>query len=183
MCKRQTDQSSVYSENISIMKVLSEIWQHTADFYLVVLSYWFSKIATMFKKWAYYILFLLSLARIHSRKLPNESTASSKNLLLFFSVCFAVWKNHHMRTVTNYFIVNLSFADILVTITCLPASLVVDITETWFFGDTLCRILPYLQVSVWGKQLKQYWMNRINAPHKDLNKKANQRQLHKSIML
>ncbi|KAI4894519.1 hypothetical protein NFI96_016921, partial [Prochilodus magdalenae] len=55
------------------------------------------------------------------------------------------WKNHHMRTVTNYFIVNLSFADILVTITCLPASLVVDITETWFFGETLCRILPYLQ--------------------------------------
>uniref|UniRef100_A0A8C9RXK2 Orexin receptor type 2 n=2 Tax=Scleropages formosus TaxID=113540 RepID=A0A8C9RXK2_SCLFO len=60
-------------------------------------------------------------------------------------VCFAVWKNHHMRTVTNYFIVNLSFADVLVTITCLPASLVVDITETWFFGETLCKVLPYLQ--------------------------------------
>lgn len=51
-----------------------------------------------------------------------------------------------MRTVTNCFIVNLSFADVLVTITCLPASLVVDITETWFFGNTLCKILPYLQV-------------------------------------
>lgn len=51
-----------------------------------------------------------------------------------------------MRTVTNYFIVNLSFADILVTIICLPASLVVDITETWFFGKTLCKIVPYLQV-------------------------------------
>lgn len=53
-----------------------------------------------------------------------------------------------MRTVTNYFIVNLSLADILVTITCLPASLVVDITETWFFGKTLCKVLPYLQVSI-----------------------------------
>ncbi|CAL9687986.1 unnamed protein product [Knipowitschia caucasica] len=60
-------------------------------------------------------------------------------------VCFAVWKNRNMRTVTNYFIVNLSFADILVTIICLPASLVVDITETWFFGKTLCKIVPYLQ--------------------------------------
>ncbi|XP_023684890.1 orexin receptor type 2 isoform X1 [Paramormyrops kingsleyae] len=60
-------------------------------------------------------------------------------------VCIAVWKNRHMRTVTNYFIVNLAFADILVTITCLPASLVVDITETWFFGETLCKVLPYLQ--------------------------------------
>lgn len=63
-----------------------------------------------------------------------------------FSVCFAVWKNRHMRTVTNYFIVNLSFADVLVTIICLPASLVVDITETWFFGNTLCKVVPYLQV-------------------------------------
>ncbi|XP_076022315.1 orexin receptor type 2 [Genypterus blacodes] len=60
-------------------------------------------------------------------------------------VCFAVWKNRHMRTVTNYFIVNLSLADVLVTLTCLPASLVVDITETWFFGNTLCKIVPYLQ--------------------------------------
>ncbi|XP_040282743.1 orexin receptor type 2 [Bufo bufo] len=60
-------------------------------------------------------------------------------------VCVAVWKNHHMRTVTNYFIVNLSLADVLVTITCLPATLVVDITETWFFGKTLCKVIPYLQ--------------------------------------
>ncbi|MEE6476598.1 hypothetical protein FKM82_011134 [Ascaphus truei] len=50
-----------------------------------------------------------------------------------------------MRTVTNYFIVNLSLADVLVTITCLPATLVVDITETWFFGKTLCKVIPYLQ--------------------------------------
>ncbi|ELK34770.1 Orexin receptor type 2 [Myotis davidii] len=60
-------------------------------------------------------------------------------------VCVAVWKNHHMRTVTNYFIVNLSLADVLVTITCLPATLVVDITETWFFGNSLCKVIPYLQ--------------------------------------
>uniref|UniRef100_UPI00398F16F7 orexin/Hypocretin receptor type 1-like n=1 Tax=Pristiophorus japonicus TaxID=55135 RepID=UPI00398F16F7 len=60
-------------------------------------------------------------------------------------VCFAVWKNHHMQTVTNYFIVNLSLADVLVTAICLPASLVVDITETWFFGQTLCKVIPYLQ--------------------------------------
>ncbi|XP_067863045.1 orexin receptor type 2-like [Heptranchias perlo] len=60
-------------------------------------------------------------------------------------VCFAVWKNHHMQTVTNYFIVNLSLADLLVTAICLPASLVVDITESWFFGQTLCKVIPYLQ--------------------------------------
>ncbi|KAM4835756.1 orexin receptor type 2 [Thomomys bottae] len=50
-----------------------------------------------------------------------------------------------MRTVTNYFIVNLSLADVMVTVTCLPATLVVDITETWFFGQSLCKVIPYLQ--------------------------------------
>ncbi|XP_028936750.1 orexin receptor type 1 [Ornithorhynchus anatinus] len=60
-------------------------------------------------------------------------------------VCLAVWRNHHMRSVTNYFIVNLSLADVLVTAICLPASLLVDITESWFFGQTLCKVIPYLQ--------------------------------------
>lgn len=52
-----------------------------------------------------------------------------------------------MRTVTNYFIVNLSLADVLVTTICLPASLLVDITESWLFGPALCKVIPYLQVS------------------------------------
>lgn len=63
------------------------------------------------------------------------------------TVCLAVWRNHHMRTVTNYFIVNLSLADVLVTAICLPASLLVDITESWLFGHALCKVIPYLQVS------------------------------------
>lgn len=63
------------------------------------------------------------------------------------AVCLAVWRNHHMRTVTNYFIVNLSLADVLVTAICLPASLLVDITESWLFGHALCKVIPYLQVS------------------------------------
>lgn len=63
------------------------------------------------------------------------------------AVCLAVWRNHHMRTVTNYFIVNLSLADVLVTAICLPASLLVDITESWLFGRALCKVIPYLQVS------------------------------------
>lgn len=68
-------------------------------------------------------------------------------LLLLSTVCLAVWRNHHMRTVTNYFIVNLSLADVLVTAICLPASLLVDITESWLFGHALCKVIPYLQVS------------------------------------
>ncbi|CAL8299874.1 unnamed protein product [Merluccius merluccius] len=101
-------------------------------------------------------------------------------------VCFAVWKNRHMRTVTNYFIVNLSFADVLVTLTCLPASLVVDITETWFFGNTLCKIVPYLQtisVSVSVLTLSCIAQDRWYAICHPLMFKSTAKRARKSIVL
>lgn len=62
-------------------------------------------------------------------------------------VCYVVWRNAHMRTVTNLFIVNLSVADLLVIIVCLPPTALVDITETWYFGVAMCKIVHYIQVS------------------------------------
>jgi hypothetical protein len=63
-------------------------------------------------------------------------------------VCMAVYRNHSMRTVTNYFIVNLAVADLLVLLICLPPSVLWDVTQTWFLGLKLCKAVPYLQVSV-----------------------------------
>lgn len=59
-------------------------------------------------------------------------------------VCFAVWRNTKMRTITNMFIVNLSVADLGVIIICLPSTLLVDVTETWFLGTTFCKIHLFL---------------------------------------
>lgn len=61
-------------------------------------------------------------------------------------VCVAVYRNHTMRTVTNYFIVNLAVADFLVILFCLPPSVIWDVTMTWFFGIAMCKIVLYLQV-------------------------------------
>ncbi|NP_001127714.1 neuropeptide receptor A16 [Bombyx mori] len=60
-------------------------------------------------------------------------------------VCVAVYRNHSMRTVTNYFIVNLAVADFMVILFCLPATVLWDVTETWFLGEGLCKVLPYFQ--------------------------------------
>ncbi|XP_063109890.1 orexin receptor type 2 [Cavia porcellus] len=101
-------------------------------------------------------------------------------------VCVAVWKNHHMRTVTNYFIVNLSLADVLVTITCLPATLVVDITETWFFGQPLCKVIPYLQtvsVSVSVLTLSCIALDRWYAICHPLMFKSTARRARNSIVV
>lgn len=53
-----------------------------------------------------------------------------------------------MRTVTNYFIVNLAVADFLVILICLPPTVLWDVTDTWFMGTLACKIVLYLQVSI-----------------------------------
>ncbi|XP_047540080.1 orexin/Hypocretin receptor type 1-like [Vanessa atalanta] len=60
-------------------------------------------------------------------------------------VCTAVYRNHSMRTVTNYFIVNLAVADFMVILICLPPTVLWDVTKTWFFGTAMCRIVLYFQ--------------------------------------
>lgn len=62
-------------------------------------------------------------------------------------VCFVVHNNRDMRTITNLYIVNLSTADLLVIIACLPATVIGDITETWFLGRIACKIIPFIQVT------------------------------------
>ena len=64
-----------------------------------------------------------------------------------FLVCWAVWRNHNMRTVTNVFIVNLAVGDFLVILLCLPPTLVQNITTTWFLGSVMCKTLLFLQVN------------------------------------
>ncbi|CRK91360.1 CLUMA_CG005033, isoform A [Clunio marinus] len=60
-------------------------------------------------------------------------------------VCLAVYTNHSMRTVTNIFIVNLAVADFFVILLCLPPTVVWDVTETWFLGEVLCKVVIYFQ--------------------------------------
>ena len=61
-------------------------------------------------------------------------------------VCFAVWRNHNMRTVTNVFIVNLAVGDFLVILVCLPPTLIQDVIESWFLDTGTCKCVLYLQV-------------------------------------
>lgn len=63
-----------------------------------------------------------------------------------FLVCFALWRNRSMRTVTNIFIVNLALSDLTIIIVCLPPTLIADATESWFMGRAMCKIVLYLMV-------------------------------------
>ncbi|XP_076066622.1 neuropeptide SIFamide receptor-like [Oratosquilla oratoria] len=60
-------------------------------------------------------------------------------------VIAVVFRSPRMRTVTNYFIVNLAVADVLVIVFCLPATLVANIYHPWILGWFMCKMVAYVQ--------------------------------------
>ena len=62
-------------------------------------------------------------------------------------VCYIVLAYQRMRTVTNFFIVNLACSDILMAILCIPFSFVSNmILHYWPFGKIMCPVVTYAQV-------------------------------------
>ncbi|KAG5675442.1 hypothetical protein PVAND_005346 [Polypedilum vanderplanki] len=62
--------------------------------------------------------------------------------LFVISVVFRVPR---MRSVTNLFIANLAFADVLVIIFCVPATLMSNLFVPWILGWFMCKTVPYVQ--------------------------------------
>lgn len=57
-------------------------------------------------------------------------------------VIYVIVTNHDMRTATNVFLGNLSIADLLVLLVCMPPALVeLHARDVWYLGDTLCESL------------------------------------------
>ncbi|XP_034256149.1 QRFP-like peptide receptor [Thrips palmi] len=69
-------------------------------------------------------------------------------LVALFANClviFVVFKYHYMRSVTNYFLVNLSFADLLVTLICMPMAVGQNVSKLWIYGEVMCMLTTYFQ--------------------------------------
>lgn len=63
-------------------------------------------------------------------------------------VCMAVIFQREMRTVTNFYIVNLAVADLLVSLICLPLNAMNGVSMSWFLGQPMCKFLGFFTVSV-----------------------------------
>ncbi|KAJ4919263.1 hypothetical protein JOQ06_007889 [Pogonophryne albipinna] len=61
-------------------------------------------------------------------------------------VILAVVCNRHLRTPTNYFIINLALADLLLGSTVLPVSASLEILDHWVFGRVFCDVWAALDV-------------------------------------
>nr|XP_057931666.1 alpha-1D adrenergic receptor [Doryrhamphus excisus] len=64
------------------------------------------------------------------------------NILVILSVLC----NKHLQTVTNFFIVNLAMADLLLSIVVLPFSASLEILGCWVFGRVFCNIWAAVDV-------------------------------------
>ncbi|XP_071836991.1 orexin/Hypocretin receptor type 1-like isoform X2 [Apostichopus japonicus] len=58
-------------------------------------------------------------------------------------VCMAVIFQREMRTVTNFYIVNLAVADLLVSLICLPLNAMNGVSMSWFLGQPMCKFLGF----------------------------------------
>ncbi|KAM6923671.1 alpha-1A adrenergic receptor-like [Xenentodon cancila] len=68
--------------------------------------------------------------------------AIAGNILVILSVVC----NRHLRTPTNYFIINLAIADLLLGTTVLPVSATLEILNYWVFGRIFCDIWAAVDV-------------------------------------
>ncbi|KAI5694101.1 hypothetical protein M8J75_010700 [Diaphorina citri] len=63
-------------------------------------------------------------------------TAILGNLLVIISVI----KHRKLRIITNYFVVSLAFADLLVALCVMPFNAIVSLTDEWYFGYFMCDV-------------------------------------------
>lgn len=64
-------------------------------------------------------------------------------------VCLVVSQRRDMKNSTNYFLVNLSVADLLVLLVCSPSALIeIYSKEIWYLGKFMCKMVPYLENTV-----------------------------------
>ena len=59
-------------------------------------------------------------------------------------VCHVIIKNRRLHTVTYVFIMNLSLADLCITVLNIPLTVVKIVTDRWVFGDVECKIVNFV---------------------------------------
>ncbi|XP_067126537.1 growth hormone secretagogue receptor type 1-like [Centruroides vittatus] len=65
-------------------------------------------------------------------------------------VPLVVFKNKELRNSTNIFLINLSIADLLVLLVCMPSVLIElhSKPEVWILGEEMCKTVPFVELVV-----------------------------------
>jgi len=60
-------------------------------------------------------------------------------------VALTIAQNRRMRTLTNVLLLNLSIADLLLSVFCMPFTLVPTLLQDFIFGPVVCVLVRYMQ--------------------------------------
>ncbi|XP_062607128.1 QRFP-like peptide receptor [Saccostrea cucullata] len=64
------------------------------------------------------------------------------NSLILLMVCL---KRSTRKSITNFFLVNLAVADLLVTLVCIPLTVGRHVYTPWMYGEFLCKAMDFVQ--------------------------------------
>nr|AXF50641.1 CCK/sulfakinin receptor 1 [Crassostrea gigas] len=88
---------------------------------------------------------------------PPHESLSSETAAVCYAVIFVLAlvgnilviatlvQNKRMRTVTNVFLLNLSFSDLLLAVFCMPFNIIPMLMRNFVFGPTVCYLSRYFQ--------------------------------------
>ena len=68
------------------------------------------------------------------------------NVVAFFGnllLCYAVYRNHRLRTLTNMFVIALAVSDILMSTCCMPFAVATLWNGRWMFGEVFCEFYAF----------------------------------------
>ena len=84
------------------------------------------------------------------------------------SLFLIVYKDRHLQTITNLFILNLAAVDILVSLLSMPVTVVTITSERWVFGHTACVALGFFTLLSFIASVMSLGMIALKDLHKDL---------------
>ncbi|XP_028397591.1 neuropeptide FF receptor 2-like [Dendronephthya gigantea] len=100
-------------------------------------------------------------------------------------VCFVICRRMKVKTVTNYFIMNLAVSDLLYTL-CIPFDVYATVNDAWPYGAIMCRVLYPAQtatITVSGFTLTALSVTRFWAVLKPLRRQLSVKQASSVIAL
>ncbi|WKY00563.1 hypothetical protein Q1695_014973 [Nippostrongylus brasiliensis] len=63
-------------------------------------------------------------------------------------VIVVIMQQRAMRSITNIYLMNLAITDLMLSVVCMPPTLLSMVTNCWIFGNILCKVFAYLQPMV-----------------------------------
>lgn len=84
-------------------------------------------------------------------ELGRDIVISLHSIIFFLSVVgnglviLTLARHRRMRTVTNVFLLNLAISDLLVSVVCMPFTIIPVLMQNFIFGQEICIVVRYLQ--------------------------------------